>query len=227
MPIHFRCVYCNKLLGIGKRKSGAIVNCPQCGEQLIVPNLPDLAPESNKSEKLERVGIRQEYRNQRQFKNEKEIDQPRSHLREEKINTENGLSEEMTEGHQMIKQFGKPSSLEKSSSKAQQGAPKNPANILFESDNLDELLNIADQGLKKDFDFETFDDPSSEDQFSNKSKGRKKNNENQNQSTERNSSSEIYLLSSNRVTWLIILAVIALMGAFVIGFICGRFIRFS
>jgi len=37
MPIRFRCVYCDKLLGIGKRKAGAVVNCPQCGQPLIVP----------------------------------------------------------------------------------------------------------------------------------------------------------------------------------------------
>jgi DNA-directed RNA polymerase subunit RPC12/RpoP len=37
MPIRFRCVYCDKLLGIGRRKAGAIVNCPHCGEKLIVP----------------------------------------------------------------------------------------------------------------------------------------------------------------------------------------------
>jgi len=37
MPIRFRCVYCDKLLGIAHRKAGAIVNCPHCSEKLIVP----------------------------------------------------------------------------------------------------------------------------------------------------------------------------------------------
>jgi len=37
MPIRFRCVYCDKLLGIARRKAGAVVNCPQCGQPLIVP----------------------------------------------------------------------------------------------------------------------------------------------------------------------------------------------
>ena len=37
MPIRFRCVYCNKLLGIARRKGGAVVNCPQCHQPLIVP----------------------------------------------------------------------------------------------------------------------------------------------------------------------------------------------
>jgi DNA-directed RNA polymerase subunit RPC12/RpoP len=37
MPIRFRCVYCEKLLGIARRKAGAVVNCPHCGEKLIVP----------------------------------------------------------------------------------------------------------------------------------------------------------------------------------------------
>lgn len=38
MPIRFRCVYCDKLLGIARRKAGAVVNCPQCGQPLIVPS---------------------------------------------------------------------------------------------------------------------------------------------------------------------------------------------
>ncbi len=37
MPIRFRCVYCDKLLGIARRKAGAVVNCPHCSEKLIVP----------------------------------------------------------------------------------------------------------------------------------------------------------------------------------------------
>lgn len=37
MPIKFRCVHCNKLLGIARRKAGTVVECPQCTQQLIVP----------------------------------------------------------------------------------------------------------------------------------------------------------------------------------------------
>jgi phage FluMu protein Com len=37
MPIRFRCVYCDRLLGISRRKAGAIVGCPHCKEKLIVP----------------------------------------------------------------------------------------------------------------------------------------------------------------------------------------------
>lgn len=44
MPIRFRCVYCDKLLGIATRKAGTVVNCPQCGQPLIVPT-PDPEPE--------------------------------------------------------------------------------------------------------------------------------------------------------------------------------------
>ena len=40
MPIRFRCVYCDKLLGISRRKAGAVVHCPGCAKQLKVP-LPD------------------------------------------------------------------------------------------------------------------------------------------------------------------------------------------
>lgn len=38
MPIRFRCVYCDRLLGISRRKAGAIVTCPHCKEKLIVPS---------------------------------------------------------------------------------------------------------------------------------------------------------------------------------------------
>ena len=45
MPIHFRCAHCEKLLGIARRKAGTIVNCPQCGQPLIVPTPEDDEPE--------------------------------------------------------------------------------------------------------------------------------------------------------------------------------------
>jgi hypothetical protein len=38
MPIRFRCVYCDQLLGIARRKSGTVVKCPNCAGQLIVPS---------------------------------------------------------------------------------------------------------------------------------------------------------------------------------------------
>jgi hypothetical protein len=38
MPIRFRCVYCNQLLGISKRKAGTVVRCTTCQGQLIVPD---------------------------------------------------------------------------------------------------------------------------------------------------------------------------------------------
>lgn len=45
MPIKFRCVHCNKLLGIARRKAGTIVDCPQCHQQLIVPTPSEPEPE--------------------------------------------------------------------------------------------------------------------------------------------------------------------------------------
>ena len=45
MPIRFRCVYCDKLLGIARRKAGSVVNCPQCKQPLIVPT-PEPEPEA-------------------------------------------------------------------------------------------------------------------------------------------------------------------------------------
>jgi phage FluMu protein Com len=44
MPIRFRCVYCNKLLGIATRKAGTVIQCPECGEKLIVPTPPEEKP---------------------------------------------------------------------------------------------------------------------------------------------------------------------------------------
>jgi len=37
MPIRFRCAYCNQLMGIARRKSGTVVNCPNCQGQVVVP----------------------------------------------------------------------------------------------------------------------------------------------------------------------------------------------
>lgn len=37
MPIRFRCVYCEQLLGIARRKAGTVVKCPNCAGQVIVP----------------------------------------------------------------------------------------------------------------------------------------------------------------------------------------------
>jgi len=49
MPIRFRCVYCDKLLGIARRKAGTIINCPHCAEKLIVPT-PDPADTADEPE---------------------------------------------------------------------------------------------------------------------------------------------------------------------------------
>ena len=36
-PIRFRCFQCHKLLGVSRAKAGAVVACPQCSVELIVP----------------------------------------------------------------------------------------------------------------------------------------------------------------------------------------------
>jgi DNA-directed RNA polymerase subunit RPC12/RpoP len=36
-PIKFRCFRCQKLLGVSRSKAGAVVACPNCGAELIVP----------------------------------------------------------------------------------------------------------------------------------------------------------------------------------------------
>jgi hypothetical protein len=42
MPIRFRCAYCQQLMGIGRRKVGAIVRCPRCAGEVIVPDGLDM-----------------------------------------------------------------------------------------------------------------------------------------------------------------------------------------
>src|SRR5580658_8551940 len=48
MPIRFRCGYCNRLLGIARRKAGTETTCPHCGYTLTVPeegseDVPDIS----------------------------------------------------------------------------------------------------------------------------------------------------------------------------------------
>lgn len=45
MPIKFRCVYCNQLLGISRRKAGTVVRCKTCDGQLVVPDPASAATE--------------------------------------------------------------------------------------------------------------------------------------------------------------------------------------
>src|SRR5712675_495388 len=46
MPIRFRCASCQQLMGIARRKAGAVVRCPRCAGELIVPPTPE-NPEGN------------------------------------------------------------------------------------------------------------------------------------------------------------------------------------
>ena len=41
MPIKFRCFRCNRLLGVSATKAGAVVACPHCAAELIVPGTDD------------------------------------------------------------------------------------------------------------------------------------------------------------------------------------------
>lgn len=52
MPIKFRCVYCEQLLGIARRKAGTVVKCPNCSGQLMVPSPEGHSPDDG-SEKDE------------------------------------------------------------------------------------------------------------------------------------------------------------------------------
>jgi hypothetical protein len=53
MPIRFRCVYCNQLLGISRRKAGTIVRCTSCEGQLIVPNPDEIGGQGGGEERVE------------------------------------------------------------------------------------------------------------------------------------------------------------------------------
>ena len=41
VPIKFRCVECNQLLGVSPSKVGTVVSCPRCAVELIVPEADD------------------------------------------------------------------------------------------------------------------------------------------------------------------------------------------
>ncbi len=41
VPIKFRCVECNQLLGVSPSKVGSVVACPRCAVELIVPEVDD------------------------------------------------------------------------------------------------------------------------------------------------------------------------------------------
>lgn len=49
MPIRFRCAYCNQLMAIARRKVGAVVRCPKCAGEVIVPTPPDHEPASGET----------------------------------------------------------------------------------------------------------------------------------------------------------------------------------
>ncbi len=44
VPIKFRCYACNQLLGVSPTKVGAVVSCPKCSADLVVPSPDDSAP---------------------------------------------------------------------------------------------------------------------------------------------------------------------------------------
>jgi hypothetical protein len=61
MPIRFRCVYCNQLLGISRRKAGTIVRCTSCEGQLIVPDPNEGATEpAPKGPEVQPTAVRQD-----------------------------------------------------------------------------------------------------------------------------------------------------------------------
>jgi hypothetical protein len=46
-PIKFRCFRCSQLLGVSRSKAGAVVACPKCGVELIVPEPADSEPRAD------------------------------------------------------------------------------------------------------------------------------------------------------------------------------------
>jgi DNA-directed RNA polymerase subunit RPC12/RpoP len=60
MPIKFRCGQCDQLLGIARRKAGAVVDCPTCGAKTIVPRPRENGeppPKAGALSLLERVDV--------------------------------------------------------------------------------------------------------------------------------------------------------------------------
>ncbi len=46
VPVKFRCYRCNQLLGVSRTKVGAIVACPKCAAELVVPEPTEPSPAS-------------------------------------------------------------------------------------------------------------------------------------------------------------------------------------
>ena len=44
VPIKFRCYRCSQLLGVARGKAGAVVACPKCSAELVVPEPSDAPP---------------------------------------------------------------------------------------------------------------------------------------------------------------------------------------
>jgi phage FluMu protein Com len=55
MPIRFRCDYCNRLLGIARRKAGTETNCPHCGYTITVPVPDDEAEDSADAQNIDEI----------------------------------------------------------------------------------------------------------------------------------------------------------------------------
>ncbi len=55
MPIRFRCRYCSKLLGIGRRKAGTDTACPHCGKTITVPQVEDTTDAEHEWDDLDRI----------------------------------------------------------------------------------------------------------------------------------------------------------------------------
>src|SRR5438132_6458859 len=61
MPIRFRCAYCNKLLGIARRKAGTVVRCPTCAGQVVVPTVETNEPEGRPGEEKQLIFERSDF----------------------------------------------------------------------------------------------------------------------------------------------------------------------
>lgn len=59
MPVKFRCAYCTQLMSIASRKIGAIVKCPKCRGEVMVPDPGGVSKEEDGPE-LDEVAVEQE-----------------------------------------------------------------------------------------------------------------------------------------------------------------------
>jgi hypothetical protein len=138
MPLRFRCGYCDRLLGIARRKAGMETTCPHCGYTLTVPE-EDLADHQSDIEDLDELLNPME--KQQPSSNSTEHSTHRSHLAITAANLK-ALSKQTASCRQNSQSQGS------EAAKSAGSYPAGEQEILIKD--LDEVLLPADGTLAKD-----------------------------------------------------------------------------